>query len=736
MKLGPLRINLARTPAPNTDQEIGSAGSHTAQSLFNGEVIETEKVKIKDLKKMLDNDGTAQALFNVISMPILATGYDILPEDDTPEAKEQAEAIKDALTRPPHRGGMTTPFDLVIEDMLRAVVEGWRGYEKVFAIQDGKVVYRKLAQRDNSNTTLIEDDRGGFNGLKQYAMIGNDLKYVHIPREFSFIYTYGKSYHWLKGRSAFKAAYYHYDKKHRAYYLANQALQSGAIPWKVVRSMSKTSNTNLDEVVDTVDELGFRATVGLPENYELDTLDVGKGGTDVNKYIEHHNAEMARSILAQFMMLGTGSNVGSWALSSDQSDLFIQALNSITKSLEMHINSYVIPDLHDYNYENPKYATFKFNNVSDSTKELLKTFAVEIIKKSDGLPEDFVDSLLDKLKDHLGIKDSENPKVEKGQDENTSSQQSRSGRHFLANKKWRRDLTGAEKKVNFASIQSKMNTLEGEYIEQAQPVFQEVREAMVTKIEKLINQEDYKEIAEGELIPKQIGDKYRKVVSETMMSAYNFAKLGAADELNVNAPSTKQKSKQIIKQEATAIVDKQFSDLTFTAREIVNKERRNGQLSTGDTKLALFDVLRDVAAAVALYSDNRIAAGGSVIVNKAINLGRSDVFEANDGKIYGYQYSALLDQRTCPICEDLDGSVVSSTEYRGTRWTPPIHFNCRCIWVAILEEEEEKPEYTGLPDTAGGETAPTLSRDLMTLAEKIELSDLTAEAIVEEEFAQ
>jgi len=83
----------------------------------------------------------------------------------------------------------------------------------------------------------------------------------------------------------------------------------------------------------------------------------------------------------------------------------------------------------------------------------------------------------------------------------------------------------------------------------------------------------------------------------------------------------------------------------------------------------------------------------------------------------GYQYSAILDEVVCAVCEDLDSSVVDEATYYSTKWMPPIHFNCRCIWVAIMNDEEDKPDFTGLPDAPGGTTEPSLSHshEMVTL---------------------
>lgn len=740
MKLGRLQIRFSRKAAPTTGQEIGSSTGENVMSYFNGEVINTSKVKIKDLNKMLDNDGTAQALYLVFTNPILGSGWKIEPYDTSDEAKKQAEFVESVLRKPPEQGGMSTPMDLVLEDMLRAVVEGFRVYEKVYSIQDGKIVYSKIASRDTETVTLREDDRGGFNGITQQAIIGNEFKYVSIPREKCFLFTYNKSRNWLYGRSAFTSAYYHYDKKHRAYYLENQRLQASAIPMKLVKQVGSGNQGSLDDAVDAVDELGFSATVGVPGGYEVDPLNLSNGMSGM-ELINHHNAEMSRSILAQFMMLGTGSSTGSWALSSDQSDMFIQALESLVRALESHITSYLLPDLVDYNFETQYYPRFKFNKLSDSTKALLKEFALKVIEKSDGLPQDFVDAVMDKVKAQLEI----NIKTDGAIDTNTppagtvANSKKKDGQVNLADTSWRRDLTSAESKVNFSAIQKKMNTLETDFVDAVEPVYKEIKQAVAKNLEKLVKAEDYKAIAEQSLIPTQLGDKYRKLINDQMLGAYNFAKTNCADEMGVNAPATKSASKDLIKQEANTIVEKQFNDINFQIRNEVNKQRRNGQLSR-KADLSLSDLIGTTYAVMDSFFESKISLTGSVIVAKAINIGRDDVFKSNDSKISSYQYSAIMDDVTCPTCEDLDGSVVSPTEYRSTTWTPPIHFNCRCIWVEILKDEEDQPDITGIPEEAGGISQPELSnKGLIKRVEDTEkqlsiITDLMRRQITEDEL--
>ena len=97
---------------------------------------------------------------------------------------------------------------------------------------------------------------------------------------------------------------------------------------------------------------------------------------------------------------------------------------------------------------------------------------------------------------------------------------------------------------------------------------------------------------------------------------------------------------------------------------------------------------------------------GAVAVATSLAKTREQIFADVAEDIYSYEFSAVLDGRQCPTCEDLDGMNLDQSDYDDTQWVTPIHHNCRCIWVAILEEQTEKPAYTKPVRRAGGLTSP------------------------------
>lgn len=158
------------------------------------------------------------------------------------------------------------------------------------------------------------------------------------------------------------------------------------------------------------------------------------------------------------------------------------------------------------------------------------------------------------------------------------------------------------------------------------------------------------------------------------------------------------------------VTDKQMSDLLFLIKsEVLRQLRINNLADTADA--SSFDVnsiITSLLDAFAQFFTDKIGLTGAVAVALGINRGRADVFQSARTQIAVYQYSAILDKRVCPICASLDGSVVDFQSYMSAPWQPPIHFNCRCIWVAVLKDQAEIPEITGFPESPGGVDAPTL----------------------------
>ena len=332
-------------------REIGSAGT----GVFTD--YEAEKIKLNRPRKITDyrdmlRDGTVEALFNILTMPILASEYDIKPADESTEAKTQADFVRNNLLSESYKGGIETPFNLFLDQSMMALVDGFQVWEKVYRLNNNRYELKKLALRDSRSVEILSDLKDGYQGIKQTQEDGST---VVIPAYKTFLFTPGKRYDQYYGRSIFTALWRNYDKKWKLEYLDSIALQNDAIKPKVLKNtgstLAKADDKVTSKVLNVLSRLGkVNSTATLPQNYELEVLN--SEGRDPHQSIERQNSEMARVFLANFMLLGSQgtSSTGSFALSDTQAKMFRMSLESVMNKLAAHINQYIIADLIDINF--------------------------------------------------------------------------------------------------------------------------------------------------------------------------------------------------------------------------------------------------------------------------------------------------------------------------------------------------------------------------------------------------
>lgn len=80
---------------------------------------------------------------------------------------------------------------------------------------------------------------------------------------------------------------------------------------------------------------------------------------------------------------------------------------------------------------------------------------------------------------------------------------------------------------------------------------------------------------------------------------------------------------------------------------------------------------------------NHAASVTRTAVNHVANQAKQEFFKANALTFSKEMYVATLDSNTTAICQSLDGKIFETGKGR----IPPVHFNCRSIRVAILNDE-------------------------------------------------
>jgi hypothetical protein len=363
---------------------------------------------VRQLVAMRKTDGQARALYRLITLPIRSAlkQSTFVPAEDGGE--KEADFIDQMFNLPPNAGGMTTNFHRVMAQLLMALFDGFAAFEQVYQVPKtgplkGKYVLKKLAHRPAETVTFLTDDTGGFAGLRQRATLNGKVVDATIPVRESLYYAAQEEERAFYGVSYFQSAYFHYDKKVKLYYIAHLAAQRAAVgtrKGKVPRNASASEKSKFNRALA---DLGVAQHISVPDGFDVDVLKEG-GGFDFLSYINHHNSQMSKSILAAFFDSNQGGGASDTTLVNfgEQSDaMFLLMLKSVMDEIAAVINNYVIPKFIDWNFGTSKYPSFTWGSFTEEQRGAIKEI-FNAIAPGQNTPEFYL-ALEEKVAEELGL---------------------------------------------------------------------------------------------------------------------------------------------------------------------------------------------------------------------------------------------------------------------------------------------------------------------------------------------
>lgn len=604
--------------------------------------------KIRDYREMM-KDPTVEGLFNIVTMPILASEYQIVAEDENENAKEQADFVRKNLFESSFKGGIETPFDLFLDEAMLALADGFAVWEKVYRLnKDGKLELKKLALRDSLSVEL-EAEKGEYVGVKQTLEDGG---VVEIPAYKTFLFTHNKKFNRLYGRSILNSLYKNYDKKQKLEYLDSIALQNDAIKPKILTETQEhlgVGSGAMRKIIHAIGKFGkTNSAVSVPFGYDIKTLE--SDGRDPHQSIERQKSEMAFAFMANFMLLGTQgkSSSGSYALSNTQAGIFQMSLQSILDKLEAHINQYIIADLIDLNFAEPHYPQFKFAKLDKSKIESIFEIFKKMVDK-DKVSDEVVKQVEDEVANQLGFQIENKKQLNLSENEPTTK------------------IAPPDK--HFSNLDKKWQDIENRFLDQSRTIFESVAKGI-------------KETGKIEL-----SKEYKDLLIKTFKQAYTEGKIFSANREGRKAGKDSPEFSKNAKEYIDWIFEKQESDL----KQFLESESWNDTLLAEESS----DFLRNLATGILIESVmswflKRAKPTASYLVGRGVNAGIYSDFKPDDL----IEYSAIIDGHTTAGCSYLNGKKMTWQEWqKNPDMIPPRHFGCRATLVRVVEggDESENP---------------------------------------------
>lgn len=255
---------------------------------------------------------------------------------------------------------------------------------------------------------------------------------------------------------------------------------------------------------------------------------------------------------------------------------------------------------------------------------------------------------------------------------------------------FRRELTDREKRVGFAKIEAGMNRVEAQSMQTLVDLLEAERDRVLRQLAGILKKGSAAEIIEalGTIELKgqtSVVAAWRGLMGEVADIAIEQmqTELAAfAAQLPTTAgPELNATFKTFAKVNGERIMSGITTDVQST---LVNAYTSGVQSRAG-----LASLVGDVFEGYETAEGKPVRLTTRMLSAKSLNLSRASVMERSGVPLKGAQYSALLDKRTCDMCERQDEMVIPIEHTDLARFTPPVHHNCRCLWVWITADEED-----------------------------------------------
>lgn len=353
----------------NDSKEIGRVGQRRYGGIFYEEFLSELRGRkgAEVFTEMSNNDETIGAILFAIEMLVRQASWNVEPGGSTAKDREAAEFVKSCMD------DMQQTWIDTISEILSFLTYGWSFHEIVYKrrmgrtkdnrtsskYDDGLIGWMKLPIR--SQETLYQweyDDQDNLIGMTQ--MPPPDFGLITIPMNKAMLFRTRSRKDNPEGRSILRTAYRSWYFKRRIQEIEGIGIERDLAGLPVITAPEGMDIWDKDDEDMNAIRAGLEAMVKnirrdsteglvLPFGYTFELTSTGGSRQfDTNSIIARYDTKISQTVLADFIQLGHES-VGSFALSSDKTNLFSMAICAFLDIICQTFNSQGIPALIDIN---------------------------------------------------------------------------------------------------------------------------------------------------------------------------------------------------------------------------------------------------------------------------------------------------------------------------------------------------------------------------------------------------
>ena len=359
--------------------EIGNIGRSNSAlfqySLSTDEYLQTLTWPnyISIYEKMKRSDAQVKAMLLMLELPLRSTQWYIEPYDKSANATKIKEFIEANLFEGPPNG-MQIHWDDMLRNICTMFAFGHSIFEKVYEVgKDGYLKWKKFAPRPQATIyDFLYEDNGDPKAIIQ-TLYNRGFTQVEIPIDKILLFSHRAENGDIRGSSALRAAYKHWSIKDFLYKIINIGIERNHIGTPQITlppNASPEDVTEAKKIVTTLRSADLGGAV-IPSGFLLELFEGKRNMTDIMPYLQHQDLMIVRSVLAQFINLGS-TDTGSYALSEDQSDMFLMLLNAEAKYICNTFNATAIPQLVGYNFNTDQFPKLCFKPLGGKDNKIFE----------------------------------------------------------------------------------------------------------------------------------------------------------------------------------------------------------------------------------------------------------------------------------------------------------------------------------------------------------------------------
>ena len=400
-------------------QEIGRVGQKRYAGVFYEEFLPklSGSRGIETFKEMANNDDIIFAMLYAIEMLLRQTEFNVEPASDKSVDKEVAEFVEGCLD------DMQSTWQDTLSEILSFITYGWSYHEIVYKRRCGRskdprysskyddklIGWRKLPVRsqDTLSRWAYDPVTDELQGMVQVAP--PDYTEVLIPIEKALHFRTRSAKENPEGRSVLRGAYRDWYFKKRIQEIEGIGVERDLAGFPVLHAPPEIEIWNKDdpemvemlalaEKIVTSIRRDTQEGIVLPDGWTLELLSAGgKRNFDTNQIIERYDKRIAMTTLSDFILLGQQST-GSFALSSNKTELFGTAMGTYLDIVCDVFNTQAIPRLIDLNAEHfsgfTDYPRLTHGDIEDVDLTALGGFLQQVVGCGALVPDEGLDDYL------------------------------------------------------------------------------------------------------------------------------------------------------------------------------------------------------------------------------------------------------------------------------------------------------------------------------------------------------